>query len=164
MEKTEKVRIYLETSVIGDICDDTARAETTREFFRIVTSNTDKYELVVSPILIAEINKSPEPQLGFLTFFLDNITITKLPYSQEAENLALLYVSKKVLSKKHLADLTHIAYAVVAQCDYILSWDKHFVRANTMSRVRKTNEQEEYQSPFIVTPEVFTGESNYVHD
>ena len=164
MKRTEKIRIYLETSVIGDICDDTVRAEATREFFRIVTGNTDKYELVISPVVIAELNKSPQEKRKQFASFLESASFTELSKNQKVKTLTLFYLSAGVLSENHVNDLAHIAYAVVARCDYIISWDKHFVRESTMSRVRKANEQKKYRSPFIVTPEVFTGELNYAHD
>ena len=160
-----KIRIYLETSVIGDFDADSERGATTREFFRIVKANADEYELVVSPMLLQEIDAAPTEKQQALLVILQSLDYIEMPEQDEANNLAKQYIAAGVLGKKHINDLTHVAYAVLARCDYIVSWNmKHIVRAKTMSGVQAFNRVNYFHSPNFVTPTAFTGELNYVND
>jgi len=160
-----KIRIYLETSVIGDFEAETERGAITREFFRIITENSDEYELIVSPMLIQEIEDAPPEKQEALLTIMQSLDYIEVPSQHEANHLANQYVTAGVLNKKHIDDLTHVAYAVLNRCDYIVSWNmKHIVRDKTMSRVQAFNRSNNYHCPNFVTPEVFTGELNYANN
>ena len=159
-----KLRIYLDSSVIGDFDtpEDSERGTLTKEFFRHVQEFPDDYELLISPVVAAEVNACWEPKLSILIDFLENLDCTWLPENQEAMDLAETYVQHGVFGQKHIRDLTHIAYAVLARCDYIVSWNfKHLVNAMTMSRVNLFNQANNYCGVNIVPPFVITGENPY---
>jgi predicted nucleic acid-binding protein len=89
---------------------------------------------------------------------MQKLGCTELPRQSEADDLAKLYVSEEILSEKHIDDLTHVAYAVLARCDYIISWNmKHLVRIRTIDRVNAVNFLYHYPGINIVTPEFITG-------
>ena len=73
-----------------------------------------------------------------------------------------LYVQHGVMGQKHIRDLTHIAYTVLARCDYIVSWNfKHLVNAQTMSRVNLFNQTNNYCGVNIVSLFIITGKNPY---
>ncbi len=162
---TPKLRLYLDTSAISLIDTDSERGEITREFFRIVSVQTDEYELVISPVTKREIEEAPETKQWELISFLRAIPHVELSRNDEAEKLASLYVDEGVLTEKHLDDLTHVAYAVISRCEYIISWNmKHLVRERTITRASKVNMLYNFPRVFIATPLIITGDIHYEND
>ena len=160
-----RLRLYLDTSVIGDFDADTERGATTREFFQHVVEREDEYGLYISPVGVTEIENTPEPTLSRLVDIIYRHDISVLPDNEDALILADLYVKAGVLAKKHIRDLTHIAFAVVYRCDYVVSWNmKHFVKAKTISGVHAVNLMNNYASPFIVIPTVILGDRYHAND
>ena len=59
---------------------------------------------------------------------------------------------------KAFTDLAHIAYAVVYQCDVVVSWNlKHIVRLKTKVAVNGINKQLGYREVEIIAPEGVIG-------
>ena len=157
-----KLRLYLDTSVISDIDapEDSQRGAITKEFFRIVTKETDDYELYISPVTLEEIHEASEEKQSLLIAFLKKLPHIEIPKNEAAENLAWIYVLENVLSENHIDDLTHVAYAVSMRCDYVISWNmKHLVNARTISRINEVNVIENCPKIFIATPIIVTGEN-----
>jgi len=159
-----KIRIYIDTSVISMI--DTPHIPEmeaiTKEFFRLVAESPDKFELLISPVLFTEIENCPEPKRTMLYDFLDDLKPIKLQKTDDVSTLVNRFLEEKVLGSRHHRDLSHIAYAVAAHCDYIVSWNfKHFVNYRTISRVSAIVKEYNYGGVFIVSPETFTGERRY---
>lgn len=162
-----KQRLYLDTSVISHIdAPHKPKAESiTLRFFEYVRKHENEYELAVSPVTLAEVRNCPEPKRTKLLDLLASLDIESLPYNLEAQRLADLYVESGVLGSKHIRDLTHIAYAVVARCDYIISWNfEHFVNTKTISRVNAVNRLNNYSDVFIVSPHPILGERPHEDD
>ena len=160
-----KTRLYLDTSPIIMIepDQDPRRKAITEEFFRIVAANPDEYELFVSPVTVDEMREddAPEPQKAYANF-RKTTNVTELPQNDVAENLAWIYVIEGVLTQTHIDDLTHVAYAVVAECDYVITWNmRHLANDQTVSRVNTVNTTENYGKIFIATPEFITGGKVY---
>ena len=156
-----KLRIYLDTSVIGmiDAPHVPDKEAITKEFFRMMVEQPDDYEVVISRVLLQEMSNAPEMLQQQARSILQSIRSVEIPARQEADNMAKLYLKTGVLSDKHINDLLHVAYAVSARCDYIVSWNmKHLVRVQTIERVNAVNFEYHYPIIQIVTPEVITGE------
>ena len=156
-----KTRLYLDTSVISMIDAPVApdKEAITKEFFRQVVERQDEFELLLSPIVDGELQNAPPDKRALVAALLESIPHTLLPERKEAVELANRYVDGNVLGRRHIKDLTHIAYAVISRCDYIISWNmKHFVRIQTISRVNAVNFENHYPTIMIVTPEFITGE------
>lgn len=63
------------------------------------------------------------------------------------------YLKYGVLTKKSRDDLRHIALAVIAECDYIVSWNyKHFVNIKTITKVQAVNKLLGYDEITILPP------------
>ena len=160
-----KTRLYLEASPIimiepGQRPDWRA---ITIEFFRIVAEKPDEYELFVSPVTIEELEGAKtEEKRQASAKFLNSIAHAKLSGNDEAENLAWIYTTDGILSQAKINDLRHVAYAVVARCDYVVSWNmKHLANDRTEMRVNGVNANENYAKISIVTPEHFTKGDSY---
>ena len=156
--RIRKTRLYLDTSVVSAIdAPHKPKIELeTKQFFRYVRKRADEYELLVSPVLQEEIANCQEPKRALMQGFLEHIPTMTIEDNTEALDLANTYVQEKVLKVKHFSDLTHIAYAVVCRCDYIVSWNfEHFVNEKTMSRVNIVNRLHNYRDVIIITPTTF---------
>ena len=159
-----KTRLYLDTSpiIMLEPDQDPTRQAITKDFFRIVAERTDEYELFISTVTLDELQTGEEDHGENSILYLDSLAHTELPGNKEAENLAQYYISNGVLSKGHLDDLRHVAYAVVARCAYIITWNmKHLANERTVSRVNIVNSANDYGKIFIATPEFFTGGKIY---
>ena len=141
--------------MLGDDQDPVKRA-ISEEFFRVVAEQSDEYALFVSPVTIEELNAGIEKHGDGAILFLNSLKHTELPQSKESEDLVRTYLSNGVLSQDHIDDVTHVAYAVVARCDYIVTWNmKHLAKEKTVSRVNAVNVDENYGKIFITTPQLF---------
>ena len=81
---------------------------------------------------------------------------TMIDESDEAKELALKYLKVGVLPPKCVKDSQHIAYAVVNECDVIISWNfKHFVSEKTTHGVKIVNALSGYSEMSICSPEMF---------
>jgi len=159
-----KTRLYLEASPIIRVDDSNSpiRQAITKEFFRIVTEKSDEYELVVSPVTIEELEAGVEKYGKGAILFLNSLEHTELSKNDDVENLAWTYVANGVLSEKHIDDLSHVAYAVISRCDYIVTWNmRHLANDKTVSHVNTVNAVENYGKIYIATPEFFTGGKIY---
>ena len=114
-----KLRIYIDTSVIGGCLDDEFRKWSNvllKEFCTgekiAVISNLTRLELEPAPKQVKEIlEKIPEE------------SIEEVYLEDEARELASKYISDGVITSKHLADARHIAIAVVEKVDVLVSWN-----------------------------------------
>ena len=142
---------------------DPVRQAITKKFFRVVAENPDKYELFLSPVTIGELGdaKKEEHQKSNIAF-LETVHYTRLPQNDEADNLAWIYAIDGVLSQANIDDLSHVAYAVVARCDYVVTWNmRHLANDETVRRVNHVNDKENHTRIMITTPEHFTKGDTY---
>lgn len=156
-----QLKLYLDTSIISHIFapHKPVHEKITNDFFELVTLLPDQFLLVISPIVLLEIDNCPKPKKEQLIDLLARISYTVLQQSDEVSQLVNSYLEEEVLGASHLRDLSHIAYATVARCDFIVSWNmKHFVKATVIDRVQAANMLNHYMSPYIATPTIFIEE------
>jgi hypothetical protein len=128
-----KIRIYIDTSVIGG-CEDEEFAlwscqlfEEFRKGIRIaVISDLTRKELEKAPAIVKRILSSL-PQTS-----VENVFLT-----EEAEVLAKRYLEENVVNKKHIVDAQHIAIASVERVDVLVSWN--FQQIVNLERIRAFN-------------------------
>ena len=150
----KKLKIYLDTSVVShlDAHDTVERMRDTQEFWDVVREN-QRYDVFVSSVTKRELGDCPEPKRAVLLQHLTDISSVTIGETDEILGLAEEYVRQGVLSRKHYNDLLHIAYAVVAGCTVIVSWNfKHFVNITTIDRVNAVNLTNGYPQVRIVPP------------
>jgi predicted nucleic acid-binding protein len=149
----KKPRIYLDSSIIShlDAPDRLDWQEDTRRFWEGVSAGM--YEVFISPVVIAEIERCREPKRSYLLEQLRLIECIVLEKTDEIGELAQRYVDADILKPKSFDDCQHIAYACVHNCDMILSWNfAHLVNVKTISRVKGVNALAGYKEMPIYTP------------
>ncbi|MDR3110754.1 MAG: hypothetical protein LBU65_13885 [Planctomycetaceae bacterium] len=153
-----KTRIYLDTSVVS-MLDDSERGIITKKFFEKTTRESDNYEIILSSVLDDELTKADNEKKTEIYKRLELLKTTKIERNKEAENLAWIYVIEGVLTESHFQDLRHIAYAVVAHCDYVVSWNmRHLSNDKTITRVNMYNKVNNLSIIMITPPTLFVGE------
>src|SRR5512137_1369061 len=132
-----KLRVYLDTSVISALFDDRNpdRKKTTEDFFQAAA----RFELVISETTVKEIMKAQNDEArDRMTKAVSEITV--LLSSEEIDSLAEEYLKCGATPRSHPDDAQHIAFAVLNEVDYLLSWNfKHLVRNKTRDIVRMVN-------------------------
>ncbi len=143
------MRIYVDTSVVGGVFDDEF-AESTKQFFEKVDS-TD-FILVVSDLLRTELLRAPDRVREYLEQFKGG-QIEEVSRSDEALDLADLYIVEKVVGATCLADCQHIATATVHKVDVLVSWNfKHIVNLKRIRGYNSVNLRIGYPMLEIRTP------------
>ncbi|MBK8808207.1 MAG: PIN domain-containing protein [Bacteroidales bacterium] len=119
-----KVRYYIDTSVFGGIFD-----EEFQEFSNLLFEKIDKEDIVIfySELTEKELKKAPQRIKDFI-IQLPSDRIEYLEISKEAFDLALQYISEKVVGETSYDDCVHIALATINRADVLISWNfKHIV-------------------------------------
>jgi len=131
-----KQRVYIDTSVIGGYCDTEFETITRQLFERIANKEFEVYfsevneeELLFAPQHIKEIkNLIPAD-----CFYYIEIT-------EEARQLAQLYISERALGKASENDAYHIALASINRIDCLISWNfKHIVNYDKIRMFNAVN-------------------------
>ena len=155
----KKLSLYLETSVWNFIYADDApeKRDATKQLFEEIKE--DRYNIFISEHVLVEISNTPDAKKKILLEDLvQKYSPVLLPPDQEVEQLTVAYLNANVASIKASTDLAHIAYAVVYQCDVVVSWNlKHIVRLKTKVAVNGINKQLGYREIEIIAPEGVIG-------
>ena len=149
----KKLKIYLDTSVVSHLfADDTPdKMEDTNKLWD--DFKADKYDIFISAITAEELQKCSEPKRSKMVERLGEIVFLVLEETDEISNLANEYLSSGVLTNKSVDDCLHIAYAVVTNCDIIVSWNfKHLVNYRTINKVKVVNAVNHYKEISIISP------------
>ncbi len=148
-------RIYIDTSVFGGYFD-TEFNDATRKFFRIL--NEQNVTILVSEILELEIYKAPD---NIVELFESLKNIEGVDLTDDAVQLAELYISENVVGRTSIADCQHIALATINKADVLASWNfKHIVNLERIRGYNSINFRQGYQMTEIRTPnEIFIDEA-----
>jgi predicted nucleic acid-binding protein len=116
----------------------------------------EEYYVFASDVFFDEVLECPEPKLSKMLERIDSLKINRLKGSIDVLALAAEYVRRGVLLPKDYNDCLHIAYAVVNECDVILSWNfRHIVNDATRRKVKVVNAVSQYNEILIVSPDDF---------
>ena len=114
-----KIRIYIDTSVIGG-CEDEEFSQWSIQLFEEFRKGIRV--AVISDLTRREVEKAPENVKKVLLSLpltnVENVSLTK-----EAETLAKKYIQDGVVGAKHIVDAQHIAIASVERVDVLVSWN-----------------------------------------
>ncbi|HBF87247.1 MAG TPA: PIN domain protein [Bacteroidales bacterium] len=147
-----KLRVYIDTSVVGGYFDEEFEAVTKLFFDRIFCkdflvyfSEISEAELSLAPDFVRELKaKIPEDCYRYLE--LDD----------EAKELAKTYIQEKVLGKASLDDAYHIAIATINRLDVLVSWNfKHIVNYDKIKLFNSINLKLGYPLIEIRSPKEF---------
>ncbi len=153
-----KLKIYLDTSVISARFDDRnpGRKVLTDNFFRRVTES-DQFEVYISDLTIEEITKTKNLELKKQMQSCASFFTVLRSDTQEVITLVNQLLQHQAVPQQSREDAFHIAIAVVAGIDYLLSWNfKHIVRLKTKDIVRMVTTVQGYKPINIIAPTELT--------
>lgn len=151
-----KLRIYIDISVIGGYFDKEFE-EATKEFFKLAFKNDTMF--LISDLLELEIATAPK----FVRDFFNSLPLNKvikIEVSEEAKELAMIYIKEKIVGETSLSDCQHIATATLNFADVLVSWNfKHIVNLARIRGYNSINLREGHHTLEIRTPkEIFKNE------
>jgi predicted nucleic acid-binding protein len=134
---TSKLRVYLDTSVISALGDSRApdRQQLTREFF----ARAGEFELFSSELTRDEMSKTRDEQRR-LEMFAQLKGLQLLLVTAEAIELSGRYLAARAMPEGAPEDALHVAIAVTARQDILLSWNfKHLVNRRRRAMLDSVN-------------------------
>jgi rRNA-processing protein FCF1 len=146
----KKLKVYIDTSVIGG-CFDKAFREWSNQLFEEFISG--KKLSVISDAVLKELEKAPE-EVREKIEEIPNEFVEKYKITDEIINLTEKYLDQKIVTKKFRDDALHIATATVLNVDVLVSWNfKHIVNLNRIRQFNSINLFEGYKELEIRTPQ-----------
>ena len=145
----KKLRIYLDTSVIGGCFDEEFReaSEQLMDHIRLGI-----FTGLVSKVTIEELDGAPENVRQILKQF-DTEEVVQLAQTEEVLSLAEAYLKAGVVPLRYEGDALHVAYATVYQADAIVSWNfRHIVNLNRIHACNAVNLSQGYGMIEIRSP------------
>ena len=133
----KKNRLYLDSSVISHLeaPDTPEKMQETLLLWNDIKNG--KYDIVISSVLIEEIDKCHQPKRNKMYEFLGDIEYERIATDDGIKNIADEIIRLGILTEKSRYDCLHIACALVSSCNYIVSWNfKHLVNIKTVNGVR----------------------------
>ena len=148
----QKQRLYIDTSVFGGYFDDEFSEFTIPLFERL---KSGEFILMFSTVTQDELENAPEKVKGLVTHLkIENTEF--LDTTNEAVDLAVEYISEKVVGQTSYADCLHIAIATINRADYLISWNfKHMVNIQRIRGYNAINLKNGYKLLEIRSPRDF---------
>lgn len=161
----KKRRIYLDTTVVSFYYakDAPEKAIITREFFDKVLPGA-KYEIFLSEVTIRELANTKELELcdKFLKL-VQGLSVEVVTLTSEISQLAKQFVEEGYIPIKYREDALHLAFALVYNADYLMSWNfKHIVKMQTRESVKMMALRGGFKPFEIITPEEVVASENEV--
>jgi len=135
----KKLRIYLDTSAIGYLDEQTSPNEMSDMLVLWDEIKHGKYDVMLSEVTLAELSASKnEDKVETLSSMLKEIQYTTIVISDEVEKIASLVKSTGLLiSDKHQNDRLHIGCAIASGCDVLVSYNfKNLANVRIIKGVR----------------------------
>jgi predicted nucleic acid-binding protein len=146
---SERLRIYVDTSVIGG-CLDPEFEETSRKLFRRFIDGD--HVLVLSSVAVGELESAPA-EVRKVVDQVPEQHVERVQLGPDGEHLASLYLGAGVIPRRMTADAQHIAVATLAEVDVLVSWNfKHVVNLSRIRGYNAVNLGLGYRSLEIRTP------------
>lgn len=151
----KKLKIYLDTTVISYLYqpDSPEKMNDSRKLWEMF--KTGQYAAVLSNVTLDEINRCPDEKLEILMTYLNQIDYEVVFADENTIHLAEKFIDFGILRQKSFDDCTHIAAAITAMCDVIVSWNfKHIVNHKTIQGVKVITTLEGYHNILIYSPTI----------
>jgi len=144
----KKLRIYIDTSVLGGYFDDEFNVDTKLFFDEILRG---EYKLVISDLTERELVNAPEKVRTLLRDL--KVAFEVIAVTQESIDLASDYINEKVVGQTSLDDCIHIATATIHKLDLLISWNfKHIVNVIRIRGYNSINLRNGYSTLEIRSP------------
>ena len=149
----KKLRIYIDTSVIGG-CFDQEFSKWSNGLMK--DFKLENFQPIVSEIVAVEIAKAPQHVRDKYSEVLA-LGAEQLNVDDEVDILAEAYEKAKILTPKFMEDMIHIALATVANVDIVVSWNfKHIVHFDKIRQFNAINLRMGYKELEIYSPREVT--------
>ena len=149
----KKFKIYLDTSAIGYLSEQTSPKEMGEMHQLWDAIKHGEYNVVISPVVIDELmaNSNVEKRNELLNY-LSQIEYDIASINEEISAIAKLIIQNGILTEKSYNDCLHIALAISSGCDCLVSFNfKHLVNIRTMKGVRAISNLQGYGNIDIVS-------------
>jgi predicted nucleic acid-binding protein len=144
----KKLRIYIDTSVLGGYFDDEFNVDAKLLFDEIIHG---EYKLVISDLTERELINAPERVRTLLRDL--KIDFEVIAVTQESIDLATDYINEKVVGQTSMDDCIHIATATIHKLDLLISWNfKHIVNVIRIRGYNSINLRNGYSTLEIRSP------------
>ena len=149
----KKTRIYVDTSVIGGCCDPEFQEWS---FGLLADFKAGIFSFLLSELTDAEIQDAPDEVKDIYGEFR-KYTNEIIEFTSDAIELAEEYLKHEILTENFRNDARHIAIAVVASADLLVSWNfKHIVHFEKIQRFNAVNIEMGYKPLLIYSPREVT--------
>jgi len=144
-----RLRIYIDTSVVGGFFDEEFKGATIRLFERL---DNNEIIFVVSDLLDLELINAPQHvREHLLNYSADKFE--RVEINEDTIKLANAYIDEKVVGKTSLEDCRHIAMATIHKVDVLASWNfKHIVNLDRIKGYNAVNRRLGYSVLEIRSP------------
>jgi hypothetical protein len=150
--------VYVETTVISYLCSKPSRdvvvaghQQTTADWW----NGRGRFTLRASQLVVDEAAAGDEQAAGRRLEALSTIDLLEL--TEEAVSFADALVSGGVIPATSAADALHIGIAVVAGCDFLVTWNyRHMANAALRLGIEACCRSHGYDPVVICTPEELT--------
>jgi hypothetical protein len=112
-----------------------------------------KYDLYISQYVIDECAKGDPEAAGRWLNLLEGMKM--LPVFESVDELAPVYKHLLNIPETANIDAFHLAISVIAEMDYLLSWNFSHMGVVSYSKLLKYNEKQGLKTPFLITPDIF---------
>ena len=149
----KKLKIYLDTSTIShlDAPDRTDRMADTQKLWDLIKSGA--YDVALSSVVFFELAKCSQEKRAVLAGFLSQIQYQHIEVADDILAIADRFIDLKVLTQKSYVDCQHIAAAIHAECDVVVSWNfQHMVNIRTIRGAKVVTAMEGYKDILICSP------------
>jgi predicted nucleic acid-binding protein len=144
-----KLRIYLDTSVIGGCFDEEFKIESNR---LLQMAQEGQIIFLLSDLLLQEVSRAPENIRTLMSSLPDESTEIIISTPEDVE-LRKAYMAADVVGPAAENDAHHVAIATIAKADVIVSWNfKHLVHWDKIRLYNAVNLREGYSMVEIRTP------------
>jgi predicted nucleic acid-binding protein len=152
-----KQKLYIDTSVFGGNFDVEFAEYTIPLLERL---NNGEFTMLFSTVTQDELENAPKNVKDLIKNIKSEHT-EFLDINDEIVDLALEYISEKVVGKTSYADCLHIALATINKADYLISWNfKHIVNIQRIIGYNAINIKNGYKQLEIRSPRDFVKYEN----
>ena len=145
----KRLRVYVDTSVVGGCLDSDYQAESCALFEMV---RRGKLTVIVSALLADELKLAP-PRVQAILIGLPLEGVEALAVDVEALALRDAYLAAGVVGAPQSNDALHVALATLARVDMIASWNfKHIVHFDKIRGFNAVNLREGYLPIEIRSP------------
>jgi hypothetical protein len=150
-----KARLYLETTIPSYLVARPSRdlrlaseQQMTRDWW---DGERSKFDLCISETVLLEVQSGDASFAAKRAALVSGLPILSL--NKAAEELAALFLNKKIIPQNAAIDATHIAIAAAHSVEFLLTWNcKHINNRLIVRRIEQTCEESGYGCPVICTP------------